>query len=421
MLQRSGALDGKSADYNKIAKAVSLLSKQGVNIRPVDINKSQKDFTLDADKNEIHFGLAGVKGLKEKVIEKIIALGPFESLHDFIEKTAADIASITVLIKAGAFDDFDSRIDNIEKIALLKSGLKTKLDGQNLLMLSRKNFWPQDTDELVASQKIFNFSQYLKKLSKEELSAEGYEEKEWYALDDRACEFLGKLEFNHDGFAINAKAWKHVYDIAMTPIKNYLKEYQEEMLEKVNIKIMQDWKEKYFPNDDFAQWEIEAMGICFSEHPMQNVINVGDFDELPAEPEIATVFKTQTGRTVPLYRLSRICGVVIAKDKLHSSITLLTPTGPVEVKFRKEQFAHYDSQISQQVGGKKKVIERSWFNRGVGLVIQGMRQDDQFLAKGYKNSPMKHTAYKITQILDNGKFEVQTERKKGQSEESNDE
>ena len=86
----------------------------------------------------------------------------------------------------------------------------------------------------------------------------------------------------------------------------------------------------------------------------------------------------------------------------------------------RSQFASYDAQISKVVGGKKQVVEKSWLNRGNGLIIHGMRQDDQFVAKTYKNSPMKHTAYKVTAILDTGKIEVQKERKKGKQEESLD-
>jgi DNA polymerase-3 subunit alpha len=206
----------------------------------------------------------------------------------------------------------------------------------------------------------------------------------------------------------------------MKPIKQYLITNQEEMLDLVNGDAIQSWRNKYFPNNDFAQWEIETMGLCFADHPMQNVINVSNFDDLPIEPEIATIYRTKTGRNVPMYRLTMICGIVVAKDKLHSSITLLTPEGPVEVKFRKEQFAHYDAQISQQVNGKKQVVERSWLNRGNGLIIHGMRQDDLFMAKVYRNSPMQHTAFKITKILDTGKIEVQKERKKGFEEDSGD-
>ena len=204
-------------------------------------------------------------------------------------------------------------------------------------------------------------------------------------------------------------------------MKQYLIDNQTEMVNKVNEVVINEWKEKYFPSDkSLSQWEIETMGLCFGEHPMRHVINVDNFEDLPTEPQIATIYKTKQGRTVPLYRLTMIIGIVIAKDKLHSSITLLTADGPVEVKFRKQQFASYDAQISKVVGGKKQVVEKSWLNRGNGLIIHGMRQDDQFVAKTYKNSPMKHTAYKVTAILDTGKIEVQKERKKGKQEESLD-
>lgn len=161
------------------------------------------------------------------------------------------------------------------------------------------------------------------------------------------------------------------------------------------------------------------MGLCFHEHPMAHVVNLSNFDDLPSEPQIASFFKVKD-RNIPIYKLTMIAGIVIAKDKLHSSITLLTSTGPVEVKFRKQQFASYDAQISKKVGDKKQIVERSWLNRGIGLIVHGMRQDDQFIAKTYKNSKMQHTAYKVTAILPTGKLEVQKERKKGIMEASDE-
>lgn len=421
LLQRSGALDGKTADYNKIAKAVSMLSKQGVHIRQIDINKSEREFTLDADQNMIYFGLSAIKGLKEKVIDNIIALRPFESMLEFMVKTGADITSTVTLIKAGAFDNFSSRMENIEVLSKLKGDLKEKLNGQNYLMLSREGHWPQDTEELIRAQRVFNFTQYLKTCPNGGLFNAGLPLDEYYQLDDRACAFLDEMEYEHDGFALNRKQWKYCYDVMLQPMKQYLIDNQEEMVNKVNAQLSKKWIDKYFPNADIAQWEIETMGLCFADHPLRNVINVDKFDDLPQDPEIATIYKTKTGRSVPLYKLTMICGIVIAKDKLHSSITLLTAEGPVEVKFRKEQFAHYDVQISKQMYGKKQIIERSWLNRGVGLIIHGMRQDDMFMAKTYKNSPMEHTAYKITKVLDTGKIEVQKDRKKGKAEDSGDE
>ena len=116
-----------------------------------------------------------------------------------------------------------------------------------------------------------------------------------------------------------------------------------------------------------------------------------------------------------------ICGIVIAKDKLKGIATLLTPTGPVDVKFGKQRFSNYDKQISKVIDGKKTVIEKSWFNRGEKIMVHGMRQDDLFVAKTYKSSPMKHTVYKITNIDADGRFQIQQERKTGIMEEESDE
>lgn len=418
LLQRSGALDGKSANYNKIAKAVSSLSRQGVKIAPLNINKSERNFKLDAETGTIYFGFAGTKGLKDKAIDSILQERPFESLYDFLGRTAADVTSIVALVKAGAFDDFGPRAVIIEKLARFKSDQKLKLNGQNYSTIEKLGLWPEDTEELVMARRIFNFTRYLKLTPLED---KNLDPKEFYQLDDRAMIFLDEIGYEYREAVLPRANWKATYDFYLRPMKEYLIANQTEMLDKVNDVIVGEWIEKYFPsNQSFSQWEIETMGLCFGEHPMAHVVNVDDFDMLPTEPEIANIFRTKTGRNVPLFKLTMIIGIVIAKDKLHSSITLLTPTGPVEVKFRKQQFASYDAQISKVVNGKKQIVEKSWLNRGVGLIVHGMRQDDQFIAKTYKNSPMKHTAYKVTEILPDGKVKVQKERKKGKQEESNE-
>lgn len=415
-------IDGKSSDYNKIAKAVSALSKQGVNIAPVNINKSQSNFILDKDNNTIYFGFSGVKGLKAKVIEQIFATRPFESMFDFIVKTGADIGSTITLIKAGAFDEFGTREEHIWNLARFKADQKEKLNGQNLAMIAREGLWPQDTQELIDSLHCFNFTQYLKLLLKK-APDDGFDPKEYYYLDERAKDYLDRIEYDYGGEDHLLKvSWKAYYDLMMRPIKQYLNDHQDEMLEQANSGVIEAWTEKYFPKEETpSQWEIATLGLCFGEHPMANLINVANFEDLPTEPEVASIFRVKN-RHIPLYKLTQIAGIVIAKDKLHSSITLLTATGPVEVKFRKEQFAHYDAQISKKMAdGKKKVIEKSWLNRGIGLVINGMRQDDMFIAKTYKNSPMKHTAYKVLSVLPTGKVTVQKERKNGQAEDSPEE
>lgn len=424
LLQRSGALDGKGANYNKIAKAVATLVSQGVNITPIDINVSEADFSVDSENNTIHYGLAGVKGLKDKVMTKIFELRPFESLQDFIEKTAADVTSIVTLVKAGAFDRFGLRSDIIKELAEIKADTKSRLNGQNLLMISRLGLWPQDTKELKFSQRIFNFTHYMNQLKAAEQKRLG-EKIDYYPINKTCLDFLNEIEYDtgciEEENHFPTLYWKSYFDSWMLHIKNYLKEHQEEMLKAVNDKQISDWLDKYFNKEQgYAEWEIETMGLCFQEHPMVHINNISNFDDLPTEPEVGSLYKVPSGRVVPIYKLTMIAGYAIAKDKLHSSITLLTATGPVEVKFRKQQFASYDKQVSKVVDGKKKVVEKSWLNRGVALIIHGMRQDDIFVAKTYKNSPMRHTAYKITKILPTGKFEVQKERKSGTLEDSNE-
>lgn len=424
LLQRSGALDGKGANYNKIAKAVATLVSQGVNITPIDINVSQADFSVDSENNTIHYGLAGVKGLKDKVMTKIFELRPFESLQDFIEKTAADVTSIVTLVKAGAFDRFGLRSDIIKELAEIKADTKSRLNGQNLLMISRLGLWPQDTEALKFSQRIFNFTHYMNQLKAAEQKRLG-EKIDYYPINKTCLDFLNEIEYDtgciEEENHFPTLYWKSYFDSWMLHIKNYLKEHQEEMLKAVNDKQISDWLDKYFNREQgYAEWEIETMGLCFQEHPMTHINNISNFDDLPTEPEVGSLYKVPSGRVVPIYKLTMIAGYAIAKDKLHSSITLLTATGPVEVKFRKQQFASYDKQVSKVVDGKKKVVEKSWLNRGVALIIHGMRQDDIFVAKTYKNSPMRHTAYKITKILPTGKFEVQKERKSGTLEDSNE-
>ena len=255
-----------------------------------------------------------------------------------------------------------------------------------------------------------------------EIENRGYNPKEYYWLSERAMNFLDSIDFRYDSDILERKTWNIVYNIYMQPMKDYLKIHQKEMVDKYNEILVKAWIDKYFPSDEnLAQREIKGMGICFNEHPYTNIEGIYNFNELPIEPEISSFFIGKHGKRIPLYKLTMIAGIVIAKDKLHSSVTLLTANGPVEVKFRKQQFAIYDAQISQQIGDTKKVIEKSWFSRGTGLLVHGMRQDDLFIAKTYKNSPMKHTVYKINKILPELKFEVQKERKQGKSEENKEE
>ena len=101
---------------------------------------------------------------------------------------------------------------------------------------------------------------------------------------------------------------------------------------------------------------------------------------------------------------------VIDKNKLHNTVTLLTPTGVVNVKIYKNQFAIYDKQLSERDNeGKKHIIEKSWLTRGNKLMIQGFRRGQDFIPKKTKQSVFPIIS-KIINIKDDGSLEFQYER-----------
>ena len=107
----------------------------------------------------------------------------------------------------------------------------------------------------------------------------------------------------------------------------------------------------------------------------------------------------------------RICGTVIDKDKMHSTVTLLTTTGVVVVKYYKGQFNFYDREISEiDDTGKKNKIEPSWFKRGTKLMVTGFRNDEFFIPKTYKDSIYKHSTQLITNVDEVGRLVLQSER-----------
>ena len=61
-------------------------------------------------------------------------------------------------------------------------------------------------------------------------------------------------------------------------------------------------------------------------------------------------------------------------------------------------------------------MEKSWFNRGSMIIVQGIRSDDNFIPKKYSSSS-GHMLYKIDSVLENGDLELRSERYQGELEE----
>ena len=85
----------------------------------------------------------------------------------------------------------------------------------------------------------------------------------------------------------------------------------------------------------------------------------------------------------------------------------MTTDGVVTVKVY-GVFQVYDKQISERgADGKKHVLEKSCFSRGNKIIVTGMREGDNFVAKKYKNTPY-HRIEIIERVNEDGTIETRT-------------
>ncbi len=93
----------------KIDKLIRALRREGLQVKPPDINESEYYFRL-LETGEILFGLGAIKGVGKSAVDEILKvrqLRPFESFEDFLARAprrAANKKVVEQLIKAGAFD-----------------------------------------------------------------------------------------------------------------------------------------------------------------------------------------------------------------------------------------------------------------------------------------------------------------------------
>lgn len=410
----------KNNNYDKIATAIGKMRAEGINIVPPDINKSSYTFVPDAENNQIYFGFRGMLNVGEDVIAATIANRPYSSPRDYLNKVKPKKGAMISLIKGGAFDSMMDRKQCMAWYIWETCDKKNNLTLQNMPTLIKYNVLPRETEEQKAAFAVYEFNRYIKTITK----ADPCKYEGMYTMDARAIDFINRigceelLETDNLAWFMKMKLWDKVYQKYMNVFRNWLQQNKQEALNKLNdIIFMEQW-EKY-AKGSISAWEMEAMCYYYHEHELTNVdkekYGFSNFFDLPEEPEVDYSF-FKGGKQINLFKLTKICGTCIGKNKDKGSLTLLTPEGVVNVKFRKEYFALFDKQISERGSdGVKHVVEKSWFNRGAMVVVQGMRSGDQFIAKKYASSG-GHQLYKIRQVLPNGCILLQTERAKGESD-----
>lgn len=418
LITDSGSGDG-GTDYTKIAQSVNKIMSEGIKVSLVDVNKSNKDFTPDKENNQILFGLKAVSNIGDALVDDIIANRPYTSILDFIYKINPNRTQMLMLIKGGAFDSFMPRYDAMITYLWITCDKKKRLTLQNLPGLIKYNLIPSG-EEFISSRRVFEFNRYLKNICKFNT--------DYYRLDERALRFLIETEKenliksnNQNGqYFMSVREWdKGVYQPTMDIFRTWINEDKEHLLDELNTKIfMEDWNK--YAQGNLSSWEMEALCFYYHEHELAHVnmkkYGLSNFNEFAEVPPVEKFFK-RNGASIPIYKLFTICGTCIAKDKTKSTVYVLTTEGQVvPVKFRQEYFSLFDRQtFKKNPDGTKTVIERSWFNRGNMIMVQGIRRGDEFVAKKYASSS-KHQLYHIDSIEKNGELELRSERKQGDEE-----
>lgn len=405
-------------NYDKIAKAIGKMRSEGIEISPPDVNTSQYTFYPDVENNKILFGFRGMLNVGDDVIEAAIANRPYSSPKDFVQKVNPKKTSMISLIKSGAFDSMMDRKLCMGWYLWENCDKKSRLTLQNMPSLIKYNLIPEEYNPQC---RVYEFTRYLKAITKADPAA--YED--YYTLDNRAINFLTELGkddlITSDNLAwfVERKAWDKVYQNHMDILRNWLTKNKDNILTILNQTIFKEEWNKYALGT-LSAWEMEVMCFYYHEHELSHInqdkYGIVDFNSQPEDPVIERSF-VKGGKQINLFKLVKICGTCIAKDKSKGTAVLLTPTGVVSVRFRKEYFSIYDRQISERRSdGTKKVVEKSWFNRGSMLVIQGIRSGDEFIPKKYASSTAEQL-YKITSIDKNGDLTLTHTRYQGGIEE----
>ena len=396
-----------TTDYAKLATALGEIIEQGIKVSLVDINKSDYSFKPDVDNNQILFGMKALSNVNSPAIEEIKANRPYTSIKDFMNKCNLKKTAMISLIKGGAFDNLETEwaaAVNVNPRILVMSYYiskisepKSRLTLQNFNGLMERQLIPASLNK---QKDIFILNKWLK----------NYKIKDYYSLEfDKMyriyCHYCDEelLEVINGVPCIQQKVWDKVYKAIMEDAKVWMKSHQKELLDMYNTELFKEMWNKY-ATGNISSWEMDALCFYYNDHELKDVdmskYGIVDFNTLPREPRIAYRYK-RNGQNLPVFELTRIAGTVVSKNDMRHTISLLTTSGVVTVKFTKDYYARAGRQISE-VGsdGKKHVQEKGWFVRGTKLMVTGFRREDTFVAKTYKNSS-GHQLYKITNVYGN--------------------
>lgn len=376
----------------KIATAISKFQKD-FKIAAPDINISGFGFKPDPVNNTISCGLKVVSKIGDKLIKDIIKNRPYTSIEDLLSKVKVSKDRVCLLIKAGCFRNIYHNEDNIEllkKYVISIADTKKTLNLRNVQYLIENDMLP---DTFYEEKKLFNWVKYVRKHKYDS---------SYFVLDERSYKYY--LDHFDDESVITKNGERIVsktkiesyYKKKMEVVKNYIKNNLDDLLEQVNTKAVEKEWNKYGCNS-ISEGEMQSMRIYLHEHPLAHVqtsLKISTCEEVLKAEELPPLMIK--GKMVPMMKLHHILGTVIDKNKLKNSVTLLTPTGVLELKVWKQLFVLYDKKEIEFVNGEKRTVQPSFFENGTYLLVTGAMRGENFIPKKYKNTPIDDVIMKVT-------------------------
>lgn len=438
--EEDGSTKEKTTNYGALAQAISMLQQSGITIEPPHINSAQIGFTPNEQRNSITYGLKGVTKINNEIAEHIIAHRPYASFNDFVERLVQSKhisnGQLISLIKAGAFDTLEQ---NVSRETLMETYLRSQFKPRTMIndkLIQEMIELGLMTSEFETEMKHYYFKSYIKSLPSQPdtqtksikwhtvATNNAYEDDytTQYFMTHFEAEMTEERDYRYDEqghlqIALGTKrkgSFEDVVSRFLAPWMAWLK--SDEGLARYNGYQYQLFKHKHAKGTKEA-WEMEALSIYLNQHEVE-VINKQDhglttFDALPEDAEIIG-YNSYKGRQIPKFKLSRLAGCVVDKDKNKHIVYLLTEKGCVTLKLHAGSFAHYDkviSSVDSQTGDKTK-LEDSWFKKGTLLMVTGYRQGDNFKPKTYSDSIVKHSIQRLA-LDEQQQLYIQAERYQG--------
>jgi len=337
-----------------------------------------------------------------------------------------------MLIKAGAFDKIETkpREEILQDFLHKINPDRISINATTIEKVIQKGIV---SSEFKNEVRVYRFRNYL--MSNKRIQDTDAKTIKWHSLDNGDGSMLDyAIRFFTEYFACEMEENKdYKYDelgnmwIAMGTLRkgSFGESYKNKMLKfnewlnsddclDIYNRLIFDEIKNSTMQGTISTWEMESMNFYYHEHELANIDKkrycIENFDILPEEPVVIGTSKYK-GRTYPKFQLTRIVGTVLDRDKIRHSVTLLTPTSVVVIKFYSGQFAFYDKQISTvNTDGKKTILEEGWFKRGNKVLVTGFRRGDQFKPKRYKNSIFSHSVQLITDVNEDNTLTLQSER-----------